>query len=185
MRHLPSGTGPSRGAPSLPKYDTVAAIAVMARKENNSRNTLHNRRVQFASDQSATKAGVDVDVVGEQAMTDAIRANGQVVFDPTRVAHLSSRASGTVACVQKGVGDRVEAGDILALVDAAQVGQDKAQLLRAIVQLKLRKNVVERMRSLGADAAIAQRTVARGRNCLSRSADRFRRGSPIAGQLGV
>jgi membrane fusion protein, heavy metal efflux system len=137
----------------------VAAIAVMARKENNSRNTLHKRRVQFTSDQSATKAGVDVDVVGEQVMSDAIRANGQVVFDPTRVAHLSSRAGGTVAYVQKAVGDRVEAGDILALVDAAQVGQDKAQLLRAIVQLKLKQNVVERMRSLGADAAIAQRTV--------------------------
>jgi len=145
--------------PKLPNYDTVAAIAVMARAENNSRNRLHKRRVQFASDQSATKAGIEVDVVQEQAMTDAIRANGQVVFDPTRVAHLSTRVAGTVAYVLKGVGDEVQAGDVLALVDAAQVGQDKAQLLRAIVQLNLKRAVVERMRSLAADAAIAQKTV--------------------------
>ena len=147
------------GEPKLPKYDTVAAIGVMARPENNSRNTLHKRRVQFTNEKSATKAGIDVDVVQEQPMTDAIRANGQVVFDPTRVAHLSTRVAGTVAYVLKGVGDEVQAGDILALVDAAQVGQDKAQLLRAIVQLKLKQAVVERLRSLSADAAIAQKTV--------------------------
>ena len=92
-------------------------------------------------------------------MTDAIRANGQVVFDPTRVAHLSSRVAGTVAYVLKTVGDEVQAGDILALVDAAQVGQDKAQLLRAIVQLNLKRAAVERMRNLSADAAIAQKAV--------------------------
>ncbi|HTU23832.1 MAG TPA: hypothetical protein VMF30_00455, partial [Pirellulales bacterium] len=85
------------GEPRLPKYDTVAAIAVMARSENNSRNLLHKRRVQFENQQSATKAGVEVDVVGEQPMSDVVRANGQVVFDPTRVAHLSPRVAGTVA----------------------------------------------------------------------------------------
>ena len=146
------------GQPKLPKYDTAAAIAVMARSENNSRNALHKRRVQFASEKSATKAGVEVDVVQEQAMTEAIRANGQIVFDPTRVAHLSSRVAGTVAYVLKAVGDEVQAGDILALVDAAQVGQDKAQLLRAVVQLNLKQTVVERMRTLSADGAIAQRS---------------------------
>ncbi len=154
------------GRPRLPKYDTAAAIAVMARKENNSRNTLHKRRVQFASDSSAAKAGVEVDVVQEQAMTDAIAANGQIVFDPTRVAHLSSRVAGTVAYVLKAVGDRVQAGDILALVDAAQVGQDKADLLRAVVQLNLKLALVGRMRSLSADAAIAQRTVVEAESAL-------------------
>jgi hypothetical protein len=48
--------------PQLPRYDTAAAIAVMDRPENNSRNTLHTRLVQFAAAESATKAGVDVDV---------------------------------------------------------------------------------------------------------------------------
>jgi cobalt-zinc-cadmium efflux system membrane fusion protein len=147
------------GPPRLPKYDTAAAIAVMARPENNSRNTLHKRRVQFTNEKSAAKAGIEVDVVQEQPMTDVVRANGQVVFDPTRVAHLSSRVAGTVAFVLKGVGDEVQAGDILALVDAAQVGQDKAQLLRAIAQLKSKRAVVERMRGLSADAAIAQKTL--------------------------
>ncbi|HEX4146759.1 MAG TPA: efflux RND transporter periplasmic adaptor subunit [Pirellulales bacterium] len=147
------------GPPQMPKYDTAAAIAVVARPENNSRNTLHKRRVQLSSEQSAAKAGIDVDVVQEQPMIDAIRANGQIVFDPTRVAHLSSRVAGTVAYVLKGVGEEVQAGDVLALVDAAQVGQDKAQLLRAIVQLNLKRAVVERMRVLSADATVAQRTV--------------------------
>ena len=33
--------------PTLPKYDTAKAIAVMTRPTNNSRDTLHTHRVQF------------------------------------------------------------------------------------------------------------------------------------------
>ena len=92
-------------------------------------------------------------------MTEALAVNGQVVFDPTRVAHLSSRVAGTVAYVFKTVGDDVQPGDILALVDAAQVGQAKSQLLHSVVQLNLKRSVAERMRKLSASASIAERAV--------------------------
>src|SRR5690606_32761594 len=116
-----------KGEVRLPQYDTVAAISLMARPENNSSNTLHTQRVQFTSDERGTKAGIDVDVVQGRAMIDAITVNGEVRFDPARVAHLSTRVPGTVAFVFKTVGDEVQPGEILALVDAAQVGKTKAQ----------------------------------------------------------
>ena len=109
-------------------------------RENNSRNTLHKHCVQLASARAATKAGIDVDVVDEQPMTERIRANGEVLFDPTRVAHLSSRVAGNLAYVAKTVGDEVRPGEILALVDAAQVGTAKSQLLHAVVQYRLKQN---------------------------------------------
>ena len=138
-----------QGEPRLPGYDTAQAIAVMDRPENNSRNTLHKLRVQFASQESAAKAGIDVDVVSERPMSDGVAANGEVAFDPTRVAHLSSRAPGTVAAAFKTVGDDVRAGDIMALVDSAAVGQAKSQFLQAIVQVQLKRTNAERLRTAG------------------------------------
>jgi membrane fusion protein, heavy metal efflux system len=143
--------------PQLPKYDTAAAITVLARPENNSRNTLHTRRVQFASADSATKAGVDVDVVFEQPMSDFISANGELAFDPSRVAHLSSKVPGSVALVLKTQGEQVEPGEVLALVDAAQVGQAKAALLKAIVQLQLRTTTAARLEAVAESGAVPRK----------------------------
>jgi len=148
-----------KGEPQLPKYDTVQALALVSRPENNSRNTMHTSRVQFSSAESVAKVGIDVDVVQERPMLDAISANGELMFDPTRVGHLSPRVPGTVAVVFKTVGDEVAAGEILALVDAAQVGQAKSQFLQAVVQLQLRKTTVERLRPIANSGAVPQKSV--------------------------
>jgi cobalt-zinc-cadmium efflux system membrane fusion protein len=148
-----------RGKPQLPKYDTAQALALMARPENNSRNMMHISRVQFASAESVAKAGVDIDVVQERPMRDAITANGELIFDPTRVGHLSTRVAGTVAAVFKTIGDPVQAGEILALVDASQVGHAKSQFLQAVVQLQLRKSTVERLRPIATSGAVPQKLV--------------------------
>lgn len=148
-----------KGKPQLPQYDTSHAIGIIARPENNSRNSLHTQRVQFVSAESVTKLGIDVDVVQEARMMDAISANGELTFDPTRVTHLSARAPGTVAFVFKTIGDAVRPGDILALVDAAQVGQAKTQLLQATVQVEFKKNAADRLRGIAKSGAIAQKSL--------------------------
>jgi cobalt-zinc-cadmium efflux system membrane fusion protein len=141
--------GQSTGEPRLPQYDTARAISLIARPENNSRNTLHKGRVQFASVASADKAGIEVDVVQELPMTESVVANGEIRFDPTRVAHLSSRAGGTVAVVFKQVGDTVHAGDVLAVVDAVQISQAKSRLLQAVVQRDARHLTLRRLQAAG------------------------------------
>jgi membrane fusion protein, heavy metal efflux system len=135
------------GPPHMPRYDTAQALALMARPENDPHDTLHLRRVQLATAETAQKAGINVDVVRERPMSDAVIANGEVTFDPARVAHLSSRLQGTVAAAFKQVNDGVEPGEILALIDAAQVGQAKTQLLNAVVKRELRRTTLERLRS--------------------------------------
>lgn len=155
-----------KGEILLPKYDTVAAISLLTRPENNSRNTLHTQRIQFTSVESVTKEGIDVDVVQERPMMDAIIANGELTFDPTRVAHLSTRVPGTVAYVFKTVGDEVQPGEILALVDAAQVGQSKAQLVQSLVQLQLRRTTVERLRPVATSGAVPQKSLIEAESAL-------------------
>ncbi len=153
-----------KGEPQLPSYDTRAALALMSRPTNNSRNMLHERRVQFASAAAADKAGIEVNVVGEQRMADTVEANGEIEFDPTRVAHLSSRAPGTVAYVFKILGDEVQPGDVMALVDVAAVGQAKSDLLQAIVECRLRESNYARLKAAG--IGVAGVTLTEGRSAL-------------------
>jgi len=131
------------------------ALATRQRSENDPTCKLHLRRIQFASREAADKAGIDIGLVGRGPITETIEANGEVRYDPTRVARLASRAAGTVWRVEKNVGDAVQKGDLLALVDAAAVGQAKAELLQAVAQLNLQDQTLDRLERLG--DAIAQR----------------------------
>lgn len=132
------------------------ALAVKPRAENNSLCKLHLKRVQFASAEAVEKAGVDIAIVQERPIIEAATANGELVYDQNRMAHLSSRVAGTVWQVERQIGDRVKKGDCLALVDAADVGKAKAELLQAIAQVRLRQSSYDRLKAIG-DGAIALR----------------------------
>lgn len=135
-----------KGEPRLPKYDTAAALAVLPRPENNSISTLHEARIQFISEASVAKAGIDIALVEEAPVRDVISVPGEVTFAPTHVAHLASRVPGTLTHVLAGVGDRVQTGQVLALVDAAAIGQAKSQLLQAISALQLEQKNMARLK---------------------------------------
>jgi cobalt-zinc-cadmium efflux system membrane fusion protein len=137
-----------KGDPQLPAYDTAAAIAIRPRATNNSINALHTKVVQFASASAVDKAGVSVDVVGTGPMREEVVAHGEATFDPTKVAHLSPRVSGTVWQVYKQLGEQVQPGDVLALIDAAAVGQAKADLLQAAATLAARRANHDRLRAV-------------------------------------
>lgn len=124
------------------------AIALRPRVENNSRCNMHRKHVQFASVEALEKVGVDIAIVGEKPIVEAVSANGEIVYDETRMAHLSSRVGGTVWHVHRNVGDRVKRGNVLALVDAADVGRAKSEFVQAITQQRLHEKNVERLRPL-------------------------------------
>jgi cobalt-zinc-cadmium efflux system membrane fusion protein len=157
------------GEPQLPKYDTVQAVTLIARSENNSRDNLHTKRVQFTTPDSVKKSGVEFDVVAESPVTESIVTNGELIFDPNRVALLSPKIPGTVAAVLKNIGDNVSAGDILALVDASQVGSLKSELLRNIVQIRLQKDNVERFVPLAATGAASKREMLEAESALQQA----------------
>ncbi len=135
------------GEPRMPKYDTVDAVTQFNRVENNSRCKKFTRRIQFESQAAFDKTGIDVDVVTERPMIEALRINGELGYDQTQVAHLSARVPGTVWKVFKRQGQDVKEGDILALVDAAEVGKAKTSLGTSIIQLQLRKKSFEALKS--------------------------------------
>ncbi len=113
-------------------------LAFAPRQENNPICKTHQRRIQFTDEAAADKSGVAVQPVGTASAVEFVTAPGEIGYDQTRVAHLSSRSPGSVTRVFKRLGDRVTRGDVLALVDANEVGKAKTELLQAfgLVQLK-------------------------------------------------
>jgi len=147
----------------------VKALALRPRTENNSRCKNHLKRIQFASAEALEKAGVDIAVVAQRPMIEAVVAPGEVTYDQTRTAHLASRVTGTVASVLKQVGDRVQAGDLLALIDSAEVGQGKSELLQAISQYRLKKTNVERLTPLFENGSVPERNLREADSALQQA----------------
>jgi cobalt-zinc-cadmium efflux system membrane fusion protein len=133
------------------------ALALVPRGENSSRCKLHEKRIQFASNEAVEKAGIDIAVVDEQPVVETVAANGEVVYDQTRSARLASRVAGTVWRVEKQVGDQVSSGDVLALIDAADVGKAKSEFLQAIAGLRLKSTNVERLKPLAENGTVPAR----------------------------
>lgn len=90
-------------------------------------------------------------------MTEEITALGAVAYDQTRVAQLTSRVGGTVWNVQKHVGQAVHKGEILAVVEALDVGRSKTEFLKAVVDCELKARTLQRMRD--ANSAIPERKI--------------------------
>ena len=135
------------------------ALAVRPRKINNSVCKLHQRRIQFASVEAVEQAGVDIALVARQPVVETVTGNGEITYDETRLANLSSRVPGTIWRVEKRIGDRVRAGEALAVVDAMAIGQAKAELVDALVNERLQRATVERLQRLSGQVVAASRVL--------------------------
>jgi cobalt-zinc-cadmium efflux system membrane fusion protein len=129
------------------------ALALTPRPENNSKCKNHLRRIQFASTEAFQRAGIEPWPVERAPMTEFVAANGEVIYDQTRVARLSARVPGTVWRVDKKVGDAVKQGEVIALIEAAEVGRAKSEFLRSLVQLRLKTRTVQLLREAGVAVA--------------------------------
>lgn len=130
------------------------ALSVRPRQNNNSICKTQERIIQVPSIESLEKTGIEIDVASEQPVVETIVANGQIIFDQTRTAHLSSRVPGTIWRVEKKLGDAVKTGDVLLLVDALEVGKTKSEFLKALSDMRLKKLAVERLAPLAGTGSV-------------------------------
>lgn len=104
--------------------------------------------VQLKSSVIARRAGFELAALRSETLDETITCNAEVAFDGDRFAHLAPRAPGSVAEVNVGLGDRVETGQVLAIIDSAELGSAKAAYLQASVLVDLWKKNEARERAL-------------------------------------
>ena len=174
--------------PAISSADTARAdraLKLLPRSENSSRCTLHRHRIQFASASAADKAGIDIALVERQPIVEAVTANGEIVYDQTRAARLSTRVPGTIWRVERGVGEAVHKGDLLALVEAAEVGRAKGEFLQALAQNRLKAKNAERIKPLAASGSVPERAWREAETALQESQIRLMSAQQTLVNLGM
>ncbi|MCP4716039.1 MAG: efflux RND transporter periplasmic adaptor subunit [Deltaproteobacteria bacterium] len=141
----------------------------------------HELRVQFPSSATSKNAGIEFARAERRKVSHSISCNAEIMYDGNRYARLSSRAEGVVSRVIKDLGDPVAAGEVLAVVDSAELGTAKAEYLQAQARVSLwernhkREQVLLKKRvSTERELLEAETRLVESRISLSRAAQRLK-----------
>lgn len=86
-------------------------------------------RVRFLDASVVRKSGIEVEPVRPRRISAAIDVPAEVEFDATRVARITPRVTGIVRRVAAEIGDIVQAGDLLAVIDSPALGEAKSRYI--------------------------------------------------------
>lgn len=104
-----------------------------------------NFKLRFPSGDAARKAGLRWTTVESRSMSRYVIANGVIDYDQTLIAHLTIPVQGVAWRVDKHLGDAVKKGDVLALVESAEVGKAKAEFQQYMVLVDIRDRIVNQL----------------------------------------
>jgi cobalt-zinc-cadmium efflux system membrane fusion protein len=175
----------ARPQTAAPDAARAARPELASRPANNSKCTLHGHRIQFVSQEAVERSGIEVAPVCSAPLVETVTGSGDVTYDQTRTARLSVRAAGSIFRVDKQAGDLVRQGEIMALVDAAEVGRAKSEFLQALADSRLKNNTFERLSSLSASGAVPERALREAETQLSESGIRLTAAQQALTNLGL
>lgn len=132
------------------------ALAFAPRPANSAICKLSQRRIQFVDERAVEKAAIEVEAAWRSPVMEFIAVQGTLGYDQTRVAHLASRSTGTVWKVFKHLGQEVLPGDVLALVEAADVGKAKAEVLQSFATLHVKTKTLASVKESGGAVPVAR-----------------------------
>ena len=107
-----------------------------------------NLRVRFTSPETARNAGFAYSQVQRREAPETLLCNAELSYDRNRYARLGSRAEGIVLEVRKDLGARVEADEVIAVLDAADLGTAKSEFLQAAAMAALWEKNHRRVQTL-------------------------------------
>jgi cobalt-zinc-cadmium efflux system membrane fusion protein len=106
-------------------------------------------RIEFPSPDTIRATGIEVATVGTRPMSQVVTANGMLDYEPYHYTQLAARAPGTVWLAEKSMGEPVRKGEVLALIESADVGRAKADFLQSLAQVDVRTAALQRLHSAG------------------------------------
>lgn len=78
----------------------------------------HSPDATRIEEQAARESGIEVETAGAARIRETLTLHGTIVPDPQRVFRLHARYPGVVRQVRKQIGDRVAAGEIVAVIES-------------------------------------------------------------------
>ncbi len=123
----------------------------------------HAERLTLSAEE-AVKAGVEVAALELRSVPATLELTATISANQDRLAHISPRVSGKLVQVMANLGDRVHAGETLALVDSIEIGTANAEYLQALSAAELARANLERAEKLNAEQIMAQKDYLAARN---------------------
>lgn len=92
--------------------------------------------------------GITLQVAQKGLVRDSIQLLGEIKVDQTRLVRVVPRVSGIATRIPRQVGDRVEAGEVLAVLESPELGQAKIELVSAALTFRLAQHELEHHRTI-------------------------------------
>ncbi|MCG3129888.1 MAG: Multidrug resistance protein MdtA [Phycisphaerae bacterium] len=113
--------------------------------------------IRFNNPQIARDAGFEYAAARTMRLTRTLTRNAEIEYDANRYARLSSRTAGVIVEVRKDLGAQTAPGEVLVIVDSAELGASKARLLQAVERHRLAEGDFEREQELAVQKINAAR----------------------------
>jgi membrane fusion protein, heavy metal efflux system len=111
--------------------------------------------VRLASAKLAEKIGLRTAEVTEEVHAHRLVANAETAYDANHYADITPRVSGFLREVKVDLGGAVKQGQVIAVIDSAEVSTAKTQFLSSQASLKLAQATAERTQALSRSGAVA------------------------------
>jgi membrane fusion protein, heavy metal efflux system len=113
-------------------------------------------KVKLGADQIKS-AGIEIATVGSRRMVTTFELPGEIKADETRVAHVVPTLQGVVTDVTKKAGDRVQKGELLAVLNSRELADTKSTYLAAEHHTEFARVALEREEALWKKKISAER----------------------------
>lgn len=113
--------------------------------------------VKLATPKLVRQVGIQTALVTEETHAHRLTSNAETAYDANHYAEISPRVTGFLAEILVDLGQKVSRGDVLAVVDSAEVSAAKSQLLSARSAVRLAEVTAERTKSLTQSGAVPAR----------------------------
>ena len=116
------------------------------------------------TDEEMKTAGVRVEPVVEQELAHPVVVTATIQANQDRLARLAPRVPGRIASVRAQLGDRVRAGEVLAVLDSLEVGEARSAYAHAASEASVAQASLERANRLRAEQIISEKDFLRTRS---------------------
>ena len=115
------------------------------------------------SDEEAQRAGIKVQKLEPQELADQIVVTATIQANQDKLAHVAPRVPGRIVKVNASLGDRVKAGQALAMLDSIELGEARSAYLQAASEAAVAQAGFARAQRLNADNIIPEKDYLRAR----------------------
>lgn len=137
------------------------------------------------SDEVAKRSGIDIKSASPRAMTKKHQLPGEILLNQDRLAHITSRVSGQVLENLKRLGDRVEKGELLAVLSSPEAARYRGDYYAAEERLQLALSLFKREETLWQEKINAEQDYLRAKFAWIEAKIQFKQAKEMLAALAI